>query len=63
MNEYTIRLAKPHCESCHKNKTDEAPHIEEPTPAVETMSLSERLNKALVFGKPVEESLEQEDDI
>jgi len=27
MNEYSIRLAKPHCEDCHKSK-DEPQHIE-----------------------------------
>ena len=52
MNEYSLRLAKPHCSNCHKPKidrivfdTDSDTRIDEP---IETMqSLQERLNQEL----------------
>ena len=53
MTEYTVRLAKPHCEGCHKPKggIDDSPLLEldgviiPVQPAV--VSLRERLNAAL----------------
>ena len=65
MNEYSIRLAKPHCDKCHKPK-GEIKHVHEPNtpiPAtisvqeealkddVEGLSLLDRLNKTLEQAK------------
>lgn len=57
MNEYSLRLSKPHCESCHKPKKSvlpgsEIPWIHEPSEiekiaTVETLSLAERLQQTL----------------
>lgn len=58
MSEYSLRLAKPHCESCHKSKKEIA-WIHEPTQAereaaneiakeiIKEISLSERLAQTI----------------
>jgi len=54
MNEYSLRLSKPHCDNCHKTKK-EVPWIHEPSEVekeatkelVESISLAERLNKTI----------------
>jgi len=45
MNEYSLRLAKPHCDACHKSKKDvDISFLNSP---LETLSLSDRLNQTL----------------
>lgn len=48
MNDYSLRLAKPHCESCHKPKgmkTEEFNDIKETVEAIiPSMSLSDRMS-------------------
>ena len=54
MSEYALRLAKPHCEACHKPKV-EVPWIHEPTPIekeavkelTQSISLLERMQQTL----------------
>lgn len=54
MNEYSLRLTKPHCEKCHKpkkNKNESQVEIQFIPPVMQTMiehdSLSERLRRAI----------------
>lgn len=61
MNEYAVRLAKPHCEACHKSKGEEPVHEEVEILTLPPMSLAERLKQSVVFSKP--ETDTQEDDI
>lgn len=61
MSEYALRLAKPHCEGCHKGKKHPG-IIPETIPEVipqKELSLAERLQQTINQAKPVE----QEDDI
>lgn len=59
MTEYSIRLAKPHCDACHKPKNasdlpDEVPiRMQLVPPSTEFSSLSDRL-KAAVSGQVIE---------
>lgn len=51
MNEYSLRLAKPHCENCHKpksfkNDSEKVLNSSSLTESV-TLSLQERLNQVL----------------
>jgi len=49
MTEYSLRLAKPHCENCHKPKNDkigESLGLSENI-LVTPLSLSERLNQTI----------------
>jgi hypothetical protein len=46
MNEYSIRLAKPHCQDCHKIKSTGKGEGEEPvvlTPSIPSIALKDRL--------------------
>lgn len=63
MSEYSLRLAKPHCEACHKSKKDiEIPVIlgidygKEPSFVIEK-SLSERLSRTIQQAQQEEEEL------
>lgn len=54
MNEYTIRLAKPHCDRCHKPKNENQVHISIPPEILTThitesskLSLADRLTKVI----------------
>jgi len=68
MNEYSIRLVRPHCSSCHKSKNDKdiklwekeasgEPIKEDIKDLVKTMSLSERLSQTINQSKEEEEEL------
>lgn len=65
MNEYSLRLVKPHCESCHKSKDSKHLHVE--VQAIEEQqvkfapSLSERLNQILHSKSNVTEQEKEED--
>ena len=58
MNEYSLRLAKPHCENCHKPK-NEIKEVKETTSIDEVssmpLSLSERLQQTIQQAKPEDE--------
>lgn len=65
MNEYSIRLAKPHCSDCHLSKDGVAPitvnyiereAVKDIASVVESMTLAERLTK--LSKKPVVEEEE-----
>lgn len=45
MNEYSLRLAKPHCENCHKPKND-LPKLNEIISPIE-LSLADRLSQTI----------------
>jgi|SRR5579863_1208039 len=54
MSEYSLRLAKPHCENCHRPKesiieTSNSSVVLEPTilPEVKTLSLAERIRRSI----------------
>jgi len=52
MSEYSLRLAKPHCENCHKSKNDKFEGANISTTITDEispmpLSLSERLEKTL----------------
>lgn len=57
MNEYSIRLAKPHCEKCHKPKNPEIPLVigNGNQPRTLADSLAERLNAVVKSAQPQEE--------
>lgn len=68
MSEYSLRLAKPHCEACHKPKNEEVPfHNQNATTELwdganplmpddkPSLSLSERLQQTLRKPKQIEE--------
>jgi len=57
MNEYSLRLAKPHCENCHRPKNGMV--IREESPVTAAMSLAVRLQQTLNQVAPAE----QEDEI
>jgi len=51
MSEYSLRLAKPHCEACHKSKK-EVPWVHPPTEtekeaSKELLSLADRLSQTI----------------
>ena len=66
MTEYSLRLAKPHCDNCHKPKdlkdegfnADNHISIDEPIPP-EPLSLSERLKLAMNRTNDLTESEEE----
>ena len=53
MNEYSLRLAKPHCENCHKPKIDSSPVVigtldeRIVTGEGQSLSLAERLQQTI----------------
>lgn len=57
MNEYSLRLAKPHCENCHKSKNGMLRREE--IPSNTAMTLAERLQNTINNVQ----SLEPEDEI
>lgn len=67
MNEYSIRLAKPHCENCHKFKLEEKPWIH--VPSIEEKEATKELAKSLTLGEKLAHARESittestEDDI
>ena len=56
MDEYTLRLSKPHCQNCHKPKN---PIIQEVISKSEPPSLSERLQQ-IINEAPKEEHVEED---
>ena len=64
MNEYSIRLAKPHCNNCTKSKTESeaiaSEQVASEIAAESNMSLRDRLNKISVGAAEV---AEREEDI
>lgn len=73
MNEYSIRLSKPHCSSCHKSK-DEKKWIHEPLEVekqatkelvgvVAELSLADRLNKIIQNNRSANEIEGEEEEI
>lgn len=78
MNEYSVRLVKPHCENCHKTKKEHhdakeeytgiesgTKEITETSPVPIILSLAERLNQTLQTAqvKSESEKTEEEGDI
>lgn len=66
LNEYSLRLAKPHCEGCHKSKketkwvhTPTEPEREATNELVHTLSLAERLKQTVDIAKG--ENLEEDE--
>lgn len=60
LDEYALRLVKPHCEDCHKHKKDEViaiPETPAPVKVEETEDLAERLEKQF---HEVQEDLEHD---
>lgn len=59
MNDYALRLAKPHCEGCHKPKKEELNTDREVLVDIPTeLSLSERLSQTIQqAGKQEEEEI------
>lgn len=67
MNEYSLRLAKPHCDKCHQPKKIEEflpsipdvilEHVEQHRKIVMEQSLSERLNQTIQQEQTEEEEL------
>lgn len=61
MNEYSLRLAKPHCPDCHKPKKADTTSEESPTSEIlpgvlgSPLSLAERLNRTIQQAKEVDE--------
>lgn len=53
MNEYSCRLAKPHCENCHKPKKIEE-KIDEILPS---LSLADRLSQTIKQAKTEEDEI------
>ena len=53
MNEYSLRLAKPHCGACHKAKKNDSLEslISNIPQEVETLSLADRLNQTIQSAK------------
>jgi|SRR5882672_8909638 len=70
LNEYSIRLAKPHCESCHKPKGFIAPQVNQTvasdeiqqTIKTDSMSLSDRLT-SIIRGTNSEANQTGDEDI
>jgi hypothetical protein len=62
MNEYSLRLAKPHCEGCHKpKKIDNDEEIHESTrEEAENYSLAKRLQQTIKQAQPQIEIEEEE---
>lgn len=61
MNEYSLRLAKPHCENCHKPKNvnikmDEIIQTDK-LPLYEELSLIDRLQQTIKQAQPEEEDI------
>jgi hypothetical protein len=74
MSEYSLRLAKPHCDNCHKPKGMTTEDFKETIANIQTseisenfnsLSLSERLNRIIQPTRPtiVEKTEEAEDEI
>ncbi len=68
MNEYALRLSKPHCENCHKPKITEITPDTAPIPSVireageeKQLTLSERLSQ--IISKSQKTTEEREDEI
>lgn len=67
LTEYSLRLAKPHCESCHKPKNPELhgnaafrnPELSDTTITLSNQSLAERLQQTL-SGMNLPEEIEDE---
>lgn len=66
MSEYSLRLAKPHCDACHKPKNDtKIPWIHEPTETekeavielANNLSLAERLQQTIKQAQPEEDEI------
>ena len=59
MDEYNLRLAKPHCNNCHKPKKsedkEEAPMRKINAGLSDTPSLAERLNQTIQSAKQIED--------
>jgi hypothetical protein len=53
MNEYSLRLSKPHCDACHKPKKSNSQEVLIPDnhQEVETLSLADRLNQTIQSAK------------
>ena len=71
MNEYSVRLAKPHCEKCHQpkaSKDNKEEYTEEESPSTSNtpspvISLSERLKQTISALKPAEPLPDEEDEL
>jgi hypothetical protein len=77
MNEYALRLAKPHCEACHKPKTQADGFVEDDLEEQirirveehgmehpdKILTLAERLQQTLHAVKTAEPQKEEEDEI
>jgi hypothetical protein len=61
MNEYALRLSKPHCEACHKNKKDLVKLSELDTTREilyeAPLTLAERLQQTINQAKPDEDEI------
>ena len=56
MTEYSLRLAKPHCENCHKSKFNEMKIVgQELLKQNQELSLADRLQQTINQAKPEEE--------
>jgi hypothetical protein len=54
MTEYSLRLAKPHCENCHKPKNGIPREETHSAPLMPIESLTERLNRTINMTLPSE---------
>lgn len=57
INEYSLRLVKPHCEACHKSKNGKEYVVTEVNHEDKTISLSKRLQNEIKQAQEKEEEL------
>ena len=59
MSEYSLRLAKPHCEGCHKSKNDKIEVVEPLTTALPPEFITAGVGKHISLAERLQQTIQQ----